>query len=154
MCLRQGSNSVSDYAIEFQTLATNSGWEGRALIDAFLHRLSETIKDELLTRDLPDELDRIITLAIRDDWRTVDAWSSLDHHQASTVGDPPPSLLPKEPRRFLPRPLLPELMMMDRSQLMKEERERRVRTRSCLYGGGGGGGGHFASNCLVKGHAH
>ena len=53
--------------IEFQTLATDSNWEGRALIDAFLHGLSEAVKDELLTRDLPDELDQIITLAIRVD---------------------------------------------------------------------------------------
>ena len=54
--LRQGSNSVSDYAIEFQTLATDSGWEGRALVDSFLHGLSETVKDELLTRKLPKDL--------------------------------------------------------------------------------------------------
>ena len=48
MRLRQENNSVSDYAIDFQTLATDSGWEGRALIDAFLHGLSEAVKDEPL----------------------------------------------------------------------------------------------------------
>ena len=63
--LRQGNSSVSDYAIEFQTLATDSGWEGHALVDSFLHGLSEQVKDVLLTRGLPEDLDRIIVLAIR-----------------------------------------------------------------------------------------
>ena len=49
MRLQQGRSSVSDYAIDFQTLATDSGWEGRALINAFLHGLSEAVKDELPT---------------------------------------------------------------------------------------------------------
>ena len=72
MRLQQGSSLVSDYAIEFQTSATDSGWEGRAVIDAFLHGLAEPIKDKLLTRDLPEELDRIITLAIWIDTRLED----------------------------------------------------------------------------------
>ena len=53
MRLRQGRDSVSDYSIEFQMLATDSGWEGRALVDSFLHGLSEEVKDELLTRSTP-----------------------------------------------------------------------------------------------------
>ena len=65
--LRQGHDTISDFAIDFQTLATDSGWEGRALVDAFLHGLAEPVKDELLTRDLPDDLERIIGMAIRVD---------------------------------------------------------------------------------------
>ena len=41
----------------------------------------------------------------------------------------------------------PEVMMVDRSKLTKEERDRWVRARACLYCGGAG---HFAYNCLVK----
>ena len=67
--LCQGEGSVWDYAIEFQTQAIDSGWEGRALFDAFIHRLSEQVKDELLTRELPEDLDRLISLAIRIDSR-------------------------------------------------------------------------------------
>ena len=55
--LCQGHDTVSNYSIEFQTLATDSGWEGQALVDAFLHRLAESVKDELLMRDLPDDLE-------------------------------------------------------------------------------------------------
>ena len=43
MRLWQGKRSVSDYSINFQTLVTDSGWEG--LIYAFLHELSESVKD-------------------------------------------------------------------------------------------------------------
>ena len=63
--LHQGQNTVSDFTIDFQTLATDSGWEGRALVDAFLHGLAEPVKHELLTRDLPDSFDRLVAMAIR-----------------------------------------------------------------------------------------
>ena len=53
--LGQGHDTVSNYSIEFQMLPTDSDWEGRALVDAFLHGLAESVKDELLTRDLPDD---------------------------------------------------------------------------------------------------
>ena len=72
MRLRQGTDMVSDYGIEFQTLATNSGWEGRAVVDGFLHGLAESMKDELLTCNLPDDLDRIITMTIHVDTHLED----------------------------------------------------------------------------------
>ena len=51
--------------IDFQTLAADSGWEGRALVDAFLQGLAEPVKHELLTRELPEDLEQITALAIR-----------------------------------------------------------------------------------------
>ena len=67
--LRQGESSVSDYSIDFQTLAINSGLVRSALFDAFLHGLAKRVKDKLLTRDLPEDLDQLISLAIRVDSR-------------------------------------------------------------------------------------
>ena len=154
MRLRQGSSSVSDYTIEFQTLATDSGWEGRALIDAFLHGLSEAVKNELLTWDLPDELDRIITLAIRVDTRLEDRkrlvkpQSPPRFYRRRTTTTSPTKRTATSPTSATSGGK-PEVMMVD--WLMKEERDRRVRTQACLYCGGAG---HFASNCPVKGHAH
>ena len=49
---RLGCRSVSDFSIDFQNLATSSGWKEQALYDAFLHGLVEEVKDELLTCDL------------------------------------------------------------------------------------------------------
>ena len=157
--LRQGSQSVSDYAIDFQTLATDSGWEGHALVDSFLNGLSKAVKDELLTCKLPEDLDRIIPLAIRIDSR-LEVRKRNSHERsptryfrsrrrpspASSVHPPSaPSTKRGEHRSET------EAMMVDQTKLSKEERERWMWERACLYCGEAG---HFASNCPVKDHAH
>ena len=140
--LRQGKDSVSNYSIEFQMLAMDSGSGGRALIDAFLHGLSEEVKDELLTRDLPEDLDRIIAIAIHIDARLEDP------RRMTKPRSPPPrrqyhqqqfSNAPniQFPRSSPPRPRgEPEMMVVDHSRLHEEERYRCLRTRSCFYCGG------------------
>lgn len=65
--IHQGPRTVSDYSIDFQTLATNSGWDKASLYDAFLNGLSEPVKVELLTRGLPEDLNRLMEVAIRVD---------------------------------------------------------------------------------------
>ncbi len=45
VAMRQGKRSVMDYAIEFRTLAADSGWNQPALVDAFFNGLSERVKD-------------------------------------------------------------------------------------------------------------
>ncbi len=67
--LRQGTRTVSDYAIEFRTLAASSGWNSRALWDHFLHGLAEQIKDEIYSQELPPSLDGLVELATRVDLR-------------------------------------------------------------------------------------
>ncbi len=51
--LQQGKRSVTDYAIEFCFIATDSGWNQSALSDAFFHGLSEQIKDYLTPSSNP-----------------------------------------------------------------------------------------------------
>ena len=67
--LRQGKDSVCDYAIHFHTLAAESGWNNAALYDVFLRGLSADIQDLLVPLDLPASLDALIALAIRTDNR-------------------------------------------------------------------------------------
>ena len=158
--LHQGQKTVSDYSIDFQTLATNSGWEGRALVDAFLQGLAEPVKHELLTRELPEELEEMITLAIRvgarleDQRRTTPARFLPPRYPGWHSSPPAP---PRPPRREAPRflPSSPrgesEVMMVDRSRVSREERDRRLRERACFDCGEGG---HFAAQCPVKDNAH
>lgn len=56
--LCQGSRSVSDYAIDFRTLALfilapSCGWDDQALFNTFLHSLSNPVKDKLAAQVLP-----------------------------------------------------------------------------------------------------
>ena len=156
--LRQGQKTVSDYSIDFQTLATDSGWEGRALVDAFLQGLAEPVKHELLTRELPEDLEQIIALAIRvgarleDQRRMTPARSPLSWRPVPRRPPPPP---PRPPRSEVHRhpPVTPRGESGDyrRDQFRvpreKEERERRRRTRACFSCGAEG---HVCSRCPMR----
>ena len=55
--------SHREYAIEFRTLAAETGWEGEALVTAFYQGLREAVNDEMVNRDWGEDLDDLITLA-------------------------------------------------------------------------------------------
>ena len=155
--LRQGKRKVSDYAIDFRTLASESEWNNAALTDAFFQGLSESVKDQLISTDLPEDLDSLIALAIKIDKRLTDRdqergrlrargsplrrWrsNSRDHpnlvHQPGT--NPIPITLPKE-----------EPMQLGRTHLPIEERLRRQKDGRCYYCGQLG---HLVGTCHVKG---
>lgn len=61
--LRQGQRSMLDYAVKFQMLVEENGWNQLALVDAFYNGLWEVVKDQLTSVDLPAKLDAYITLA-------------------------------------------------------------------------------------------
>ncbi len=67
--LRQGYRTVTDYSIEFRTLAVECGWNSEAQWDMFLYGLSESIKDEIYSLELPTGVDKLIDLAIQLDTR-------------------------------------------------------------------------------------
>src|SRR4029434_7649607 len=60
--LKQGRRSVADYAIEFRTLATQSGWEGDCLMTTFYHGLPEDLKDDLVNREWGHSLEELMKL--------------------------------------------------------------------------------------------
>ncbi|KAI3369802.1 hypothetical protein L3Q82_024630, partial [Scortum barcoo] len=56
----EGSNlerRVIDYAIEFCTLAVDSGWNSPAMKDAFINGLNDDIKDQLAPHETPAEFE-------------------------------------------------------------------------------------------------
>lgn len=67
--LSQGAQSAAEFAIEFRTLATESGWDQRALRATFHHALSPRLKDELVFREPASDLESLIDMAIRVDHR-------------------------------------------------------------------------------------
>ncbi|KAI3353705.1 hypothetical protein L3Q82_004947 [Scortum barcoo] len=66
---RASCRQIVDYAIEFRTIAADSGWNTPALIDAFMNGLAEPIKDLLAPLDLPQDLEAIKVTVIRVDNR-------------------------------------------------------------------------------------
>ena len=66
--IKQGSRTVSAYAIEFRTLAARTGWEDSVLCCIFRGGLTEVMKDELV-RDRPPDLNALVSLATDVDQR-------------------------------------------------------------------------------------
>lgn len=64
LSLVQGSRSVADFSIDFRIAASESGWGELELKGVFLRGLSSELKDELASRDEPDSLESLISLAI------------------------------------------------------------------------------------------
>ncbi len=67
--LRQGDRSVTDFSIEFRTLAAECRWNSEAQWDMFFHGLADYVKDEIYALELPTSLDGLVSLAIRVDAR-------------------------------------------------------------------------------------
>ncbi len=144
--LKQGEKSVSDYSIEFRTLAVECQWNEEAQWDMFLHGLADRIQREIYALDLPTSLNGLIELALRVDARL----SRIERRmlssrgtggatsQRSSGGDAASPVYDHEP------------MQVGRARLTREEKERRRSQGLCLYCGVLG---HFAFNCPAKGQA-
>ena len=134
--LRQGSRSVAEFSVEFRTHAARSGWNDRSLCGSFLSALSESIKDELATREEANTLDELISLSIRLDNRL------RERRREKTGSSVPPALAasysPHFPRAALSAPVThavteEEPMQLGRTRLTQAERLHRIRTGVCLY---------------------
>lgn len=60
--LCQGKQSVTDYSIEFRTLAASCDWNHPALLACFLEGLCAEVKDEILSREVPFSVDSLNSL--------------------------------------------------------------------------------------------
>lgn len=150
--LKQGGDSVCDYAIRFRTLATESGWNATALYDTFLKGLSDPIQDLLISLDLPPDLDLLIALAICTDnrlqeWKQRRGTSYIPASAFSSSVVPwrtgPHRLPPDQPPRPAPQ-REEEPMQLGRARLSQEEREWRSPKGRCFYCGTQG---HLVADC-------
>ena len=159
--IRQGQRRAADYAVEFRTLAAESGWNQAALFDAFLHGLSEPLKDQFAPLELPADLESVIALAIRVDQRLWERERSRGSSSASVQRQQPaadrvffrrPASPPSRPTAATAPPSVPaEPMQVGSTRLSPEERWRRIREGRCIYCAQLG---HVIAKCPVKGQAH
>ncbi|XDV19983.1 hypothetical protein PO909_025369 [Leuciscus waleckii] len=142
--LRQGDRSVSDFSIEFRTLAAECQWNEAAQWDMFLHGLADRVQREIYALDLPTSLNGLIELALK-----VDARLSRVERRALPSRTPGGAEGPRFSGGDAVSPVYDhEPMQVGRARLSREEKERRRSQGLCLYCGGAG---HYAHNCPVKG---
>jgi hypothetical protein len=165
LSLRQGSDSVAQFALSFRILAAESGWDETALQSVFLRGLTDRVRDELAVRDETNSLDELIALASRLDNRLRERQRERRNHPdtpsaalgSGSTGWPVARSNPMS--RSAPNAsstdvgLGPEPMQVGRMRLPSAERRRRTRNNLCLYCGEGG---HSLDACpqTVKGQAH
>lgn len=146
--LRQGGRSVTEYAIQFKTLAASCGWNEEALRAMFREGLSFDIQDEIATHELPKTLEGFIDLAIRVE-------SRLHLRQRRLTSRPSWGLEDTQPFKPQQPPLSPQMdsepMQLGRLHLSAQERQHRLVKGLCLYCGGSG---HFVQSCPLKARAH
>lgn len=136
--LCQGECSVSEYSIQFRTLATECHWNEEAQWDRFLHGLADRIQREIYMLDLPPKLNEFIELALRVDvHESVSTENPIVQHRELAHG-----------QRNTVCPMSdPEHMQVGRGRLSREERERWRSQGLCLYFGKAD---HFIQSCPVK----
>ncbi|KAK3544947.1 hypothetical protein QTP86_029196, partial [Hemibagrus guttatus] len=142
--LKQGSMSVSEYALQFRTLAAASGWNEQALITTYRQGLDPRVRLHLAAYEDSIGLERFIQLSIRFATRMQ---LCLEEHQGQTatvtLARPPETVSDPEPDS--------EAMHLGHSGVSaaerQQERQRRLTQNRCFYCGGSG---HFVGECPIR----
>ncbi|KAK3510289.1 hypothetical protein QTP70_033153 [Hemibagrus guttatus] len=142
--LKQGSMSVSEYALQFRTLAAASGWNEQALITTYRQGLDPRVRLHLAAYEDSIGLERFIQLSIRFATRMQ---LCLEEHQGQTatvtLARPPETVNDPEPDS--------EAMHLGHSGVSaaerQQERQRRLTQNQCFYCGGSG---HFVGECPIR----
>ncbi|KAK3544185.1 hypothetical protein QTP86_008287 [Hemibagrus guttatus] len=126
--LRQGKLMVTEYAIQFRTLAAKSGWNEQALLAAYHQGLSPQVRLHLTAHEDTIGLERLIQLSIRVATRMQSCvHRSQDQLRPYNRRDRPEPVSPPEPA--------PEPMQLGTTHLNPAERQRRLTQSLCLYCG-------------------
>lgn len=129
MTLSQEERHVSEYALEFRTIAAGSGWNSTALKAAFRKGLNSDVLTELDCRDEQLTLDALIDLAIPLDLLL------LNRPTSNVQVTYPSPIMSVEP------------IQLGRARLSETEQERRRRENCCFYCGQTG---HHIWQCSLR----
>jgi hypothetical protein len=150
--LYQGKFSASEYAATFQRHAARTKWNEEALKYQFIKGLNNDIKDELSTRDLPEDLPSYISKVILLDNQMRDRKLQRGtyhhyHHYHRDRNDSSSFEKKSAPESRGPTPMEIGSVQKKYSPLSAEERKRRIDNKLCLYCGQAG---HLATSCPAK----
>ena len=142
--LKQGKGSVLTYAAKFRRLASDTGYNNDALTEHFRKGLGDEVKDVLATAlDEPTDIELLIPYCIRIDNRLYDRRIERSgNRSASKVS------FKLSSESSSPSPMdLDAMKLNENKKLTKEERERRIQNKLCLYCGEAG---HRLAQCSRK----
>ncbi|KAK3506694.1 hypothetical protein QTP70_015432 [Hemibagrus guttatus] len=126
--LQQGTLMVTEYAIQFRTLAAKSGWNEQALLAASRQGLSPQVRLHLAAHEDAIGLERLIQLSIRVATRMQSCvHRSQDQSRPYNRRDRPEPVGPPEPAL--------EPRQRGTTHLNPAERQRRLTQSLCLYCG-------------------
>lgn len=149
--LRQGRGSAAEYAANFRRLSARSGFNEAALLCIFREGLSEDLKDQLATRDLPNQLSSYTIKVIELDNRIRDRESRRHFfYKNNQTLTPRPKYVQPEFQPAVHTTQVDTHVVRKFSALSDEEKNRRRKFGLCLYCGGEG---HTAVACPKKGKA-
>ncbi|KAL0152968.1 hypothetical protein M9458_051721 [Cirrhinus mrigala] len=135
---KQGNRTAADYAIEFRTLAAQSGWNDVALKAIFYNSLNVDLQTELACRRENSSFSELVNLTIKIDnlmRQTPRQRITKGNHRNSPICGPAVEQSSVEP------------MQLNASRLTEEERTRRRQNHLCFYCGEPG---HRSVGCPLK----
>ncbi|KAK3531089.1 hypothetical protein QTP70_010364 [Hemibagrus guttatus] len=144
--LRQGSLTVSDFALQFRTLAAASGWNEQVLITTYRQGLNPRIRLHLAAYEDSIGLEKFIQLSIRVATRMQ---LCFEEHQDLSL----PTAAPCWSEHVSHPEPADEPMDLEHSDLRtterqrQRERQRRLAQNRCLYCGRLG---HFIAECPTR----
>ncbi|KAK3523122.1 hypothetical protein QTP86_017285 [Hemibagrus guttatus] len=142
--LRQGKLMVTEYAIQFRTLAAKSGWNEQALLAAYRQGLNPQVRLHLAAHEDAIRLERLIQLSIRVATRMQSCvHRSQDQSRPYNRRDRQEPVSPPEPAPES----APEPMQLGTTHLNPAERQRRLTQSLCLYCGNPG---HALPVCPIR----
>lgn len=134
LSLKQGANSVADFAVNFRILAAGTGWDEAALQGVFSQGLAENIQDELAAWDDTTSLEELVSLAIRLDNRLRERRRERALRSPPAVTVPRPmSFVPTSPAAMPSPSPSEEPMQLRRMHLSQAKRLHHVKDGLILY---------------------
>ncbi|KAK3548260.1 hypothetical protein QTP70_007187 [Hemibagrus guttatus] len=138
--LRQGKLTVTEYTLQFRTLAAKTGWNEQALLAAYRQGLSPQARLHLAAHEDAIGLERLIQLSIS----VVTRMQSCVHRSQDQS---PPYTRCNRPEHVSPPEPAPEPMQLGTTHLNPAEWQRRLTQSLCLYCGDPG---HALPACPIR----